>query len=416
MSNKSSFTSFFDSLSDLRTRYGFEEELQDKLLEEKYFNSFRGKDNYRGTVLQVSDTEPTQTKAKSGNYTAMKIRVEGIHDNFLPDPAEYSGEMRQQVVDMHPTAFSSNMSFENNFTVGTGVECFYEVQGPESGGTQRGLRFRDHIMKQKAGNHDYNYLNKDAFSSLKSFAAGANKTKVLLDKRKASAQYHAPVSNKTTVPGKMDEADIIRAGSCENFQMKGKNVWCRDDKTYNKNLSQFIRIEFDANNNWRSALPPKSVDFFKILKYHQRIERVVTLNHSGPSLSSHITSAGLEHLDVHLTKYGPKDADWDLIKQFLEKGNTLIHCSHGADRTGAIAGRWAVEKYGQPAEPTLTKMEGYGFKDRNFKGYPDKNGEYTNPDPNRYLRQWLLFRNSYGKGLDESGAVKDATAKYRGIR
>jgi protein-tyrosine phosphatase len=40
----------------------------------------------------------------------------------------------------------------------------------------------------------------------------------------------------------------------------------------------------------------------------------------------------------------PNREKFEQIKAILRKGNTLVHCTHGADRTGAIIGRYYVEE------------------------------------------------------------------------
>ena len=73
-------------------------------------------------------------------------------------------------------------------------------------------------------------------------------------------------------------------------------------------------------------------------------------------------------------------------KNFMNKGNTLIHCTHGADRTGAIAGRWMVEKYGISAKEAYKDALKHGFKPYMYT-YPSKPNK---PDANRALRYFIF--------------------------
>ena len=94
---------------------------------------------------------------------------------------------------------------------------------------------------------------------------------------------------------------------------------------------------------------------------------------------------GLEFVYIPLTNRGPKPEDWEIIKEYLYMGNNLVHCTHGADRTGAVIGRFRLET--QPnvtAQEILDESLQFGFKAKNFRY---KGGKL---DPNRYLREWML--------------------------
>ena len=94
---------------------------------------------------------------------------------------------------------------------------------------------------------------------------------------------------------------------------------------------------------------------------------------------------GLEFYYLPLTDRGPKPEDWETIRELMLQGENLIHCTHGADRTGAVIGRFRLEF--QPLvteEEILEEALKYGFKHQNFRY---KGGKL---DPNQHLRRWML--------------------------
>lgn len=93
---------------------------------------------------------------------------------------------------------------------------------------------------------------------------------------------------------------------------------------------------------------------------------------------------GLEFIYIPLGSEGPKDEDWMTIKNALLNGNTLVHCTHGADRTGAVVGRFILEETSADKETVYKEALEYGFKKEDF-AYPG-----GSVDPNRHLREWML--------------------------
>ena len=88
---------------------------------------------------------------------------------------------------------------------------------------------------------------------------------------------------------------------------------------------------------------------------------------------------GLEYYPVYLSSKPPSAQNWEMIKELLAKGNTLIHCTAGVDRTGAVAAAWR-----KTLEPELTD-------DEVLKNYTYKFGGQwlLSGDPNRHLREWV---------------------------
>lgn len=207
MSIKSFFTAFFDTLSDLQSRFQFKQELRSKLIADEVNNIFEGKKTYFGVVLQVDNGNPTNSTSNTalGSYTQIKVRINEIHDKTLPEPCLGNDVDRiSEIVDMHPTAFSEHRFVTNTPAVGDTVECFYSVQGPQYEGVQRGLRFRDSTLTRLAGHHKFSCLDGyDRERSIDYFGAGgvsnfsSPRTATLIDNA-------GSISNGKIVPGRIN--------------------------------------------------------------------------------------------------------------------------------------------------------------------------------------------------------------------
>jgi hypothetical protein len=154
-----------------------------------------------------------------------------------------------------------------------------------------------------------------------------------------------------------------------------------------------------VHNNLRSG-KIDSLEQLKFMRDEYGIKRVInlaydsTFKQTGPNCGRArgrmceriwAKELELEFYYLPLTDKGPKDEDWETIKELMLLGDNLVHCTHGADRTGAVIGRFRLE-----LQPMVTKEEileealKYGFKPQNFRY---KGGKL---DPNRHLRRWML--------------------------
>ena len=93
----------------------------------------------------------------------------------------------------------------------------------------------------------------------------------------------------------------------------------------------------DGLNNYRCAQPPRSEEFYRFLNQKYKINNIISLNHKNHNAEAE--AAGLSYLHVQLGSRPPSSSNWEQIKSLLRRGNCLVHCTHGADRTGAVVAR-----------------------------------------------------------------------------
>jgi tetratricopeptide (TPR) repeat protein len=115
-----------------------------------------------------------------------------------------------------------------------------------------------------------------------------------------------------------------------------------DTKTVKlKNLDQIPL----GSNNWRSAQPTST----QIAKFivEKGIKSVIRFNGNGTDTDNNFsiddekavsTQNGAKFYKLSSTK------DQDTVNSLLNSGNVLIHCHHGADRTGGNIGGWLYSK------------------------------------------------------------------------
>ena len=149
------FDSFFDSISDALSTFSLNDELESKIIENKFFNSFRGKVSYDAKVLLISEKRPVNVNGLIGTSYIIKCRPVDLHDFIIPEPCSFSSSpsLLNFVVSLHPTAYSDNTMLEAYpLNVGDIVECFFAAQGPENEGQMRGLTFRPKRKSRNTGN------------------------------------------------------------------------------------------------------------------------------------------------------------------------------------------------------------------------------------------------------------------------
>jgi peptidoglycan hydrolase-like protein with peptidoglycan-binding domain len=173
--------------------------------------------------------------------------------------------------------------------------------------------------------------------------------------------------------------------------------WSSPDSGTKNSRPNFHRIIGDSKNNYRSALPPKKTEFFKYIKEKHGIENIINLRQDAGE-GKHVREAGLNYLNVHLTSKPPKQGDYQKIKSLLNQGNSLIHCTHGADRSGAVIARWQIEtgihKPCPPGRHRDLKKTCPAYREARLLGFKSRTHNYTGKpediDPNADLRSFIL--------------------------
>lgn len=123
----------------------------------------------------------------------------------------------------------------------------------------------------------------------------------------------------------------------------------------------------DNRNNYRAGIKNKhtnpTVDFWKELSEEYGIKNVISLNadEGGRSAANNAKEAGLNVFKnfIYEDDMGNRSA-FDKAKEMLKDGNTLIHCTHGADRTGAYVGRYYMEEFNWDFNRAMADTKKYG--------------------------------------------------------
>jgi len=157
---------------------------------------------------------------------------------------------------------------------------------------------------------------------------------------------------------------------------KASSSWAGQLGKFTAREINFHKLIKGGKNNYRSGMKPKHVnaspEFFKSLQKDYGIDTVITLNadNSGKSASNNAKAAGMNVMYAPASDGGGslnmQNFSFDDIVKQLDKGNTLIHCTHGADRTGAVVGRYYVRK-GMSKENALKNA--YKYKSGGKSGF-----------------------------------------------
>ena len=160
---------------------------------------------------------------------------------------------------------------------------------------------------------------------------------------------------------------------------------------YDENIEPDRFTQITGKNNYRSGriVSQKQLE---MLKKKYKIKRVINLAKDSMTKQRDITvpcerecepewarRLGLEYYPYYLGSRPPSEQNWAEIKDILRKGNVLVHCTWGVDRTGAVVGAWR-----KTVEPELTTDQVLDYT-YSFGGQWRMEG-----DPNRHLRNWLV--------------------------
>ena len=240
MSVKSFFTSFFDSLSDWKSYFEFKRELLFKNIEEEFFNSLEGKRSFVGMVLQIDQVNPTRTSNKTtgGGYTLIKVRPIDIHELILPEPCAFGDpKIQQEIVDLHPTAYSEGFGLTTSFAVGDTVECYFDEQGPEYEGKLRGLRFRDNAQSRKVGFHKFFCLKDFQFTrASQSFQSSQTPPSI----SSSSSTKSSNAARQKILTAVLGEPHEKRTVQFSDIMFKASDYSCRPKNKDSDNLKEYL--------------------------------------------------------------------------------------------------------------------------------------------------------------------------------
>ena len=126
----------------------------------------------------------------------------------------------------------------------------------------------------------------------------------------------------------------------------------------------------DGKNNYRAALGPSQAEsvggaasFLERAKRDLGIKTVITLNSDsgGSKIAGLAEKAGLDHMFYPMGETDPLSrSKFNAVKKQLSKGDNLIHCTHGADRTGAVVGRYYIEENIMDVDEAVADTKKYG--------------------------------------------------------
>ena len=183
----------------------------------------------------------------------------------------------------------------------------------------------------------YDYANKDGKILEPEFQ------QLLIDKNnfklKLIEQFNFTDTEKKLISIKPVDTKPVDTKTVDTKTVDTKTVDTKPVKL--KNLDQIPL----GSNNWRSA-QPTSTQLAKFI-VEKGIKSVIRFNGNGTDTDNNFsiddekavsTQNGAKFYKLSSTK------DQDTVNSLLNSGNVLIHCHHGADRTGGNIGGWLYSK------------------------------------------------------------------------
>jgi hypothetical protein len=161
-----------------------------------------------------------------------------------------------------------------------------------------------------------------------------------------------------------------------------------------------------GNNNWRSAQIPlteNGKEVFRPIIENYGIKTIIRLNGNDDDepdeLSVEDEKALADSMDVKFYRLSPTRKQ-DEVNALLDQGNVLIHCAHGADRTGGNVGAWLQETLGWDTDNVWKYTIQYnGWNNLALK----RPGEFVRDG---YLKQAQKF------GVRDLGHAQELAKKY----
>ena len=147
---KGLFTALFNALSDPKSYYAMQKEMNMKAVAETFFNTLAGKTVFEAVALPEDIGEAVIFDGRR----AVRVRPLGIYDLIIPEPCEFKDlETRKRILSLHPIAYPDSgeaatiiEADQNPFEGVRIIECFFK-DGPQSSGRLRGLTYRKKTIR-----------------------------------------------------------------------------------------------------------------------------------------------------------------------------------------------------------------------------------------------------------------------------
>lgn len=245
---KGLFTALFNALSDPKSYYSMQKEMNLQAVAQTFFNSFAGKTVFEAVILPEDIGKPITFDGKR----AVRVRPLDIYDLIIPEPCSFEDiETRKRILALHPIAYpetnvpnTDSADAEANGIINDAriVECFFR-DGPQSNGRLRGLTYRPKTIRVFTSGVGVNY--KCLYGEVTDTTSGAS------SKKPSSAQIafkqgaYAPYEPSTTVSSgvlktmRQEQAKYVKDSTKENITTyktsEGKS-YSPLKKTYNGSL------------------------------------------------------------------------------------------------------------------------------------------------------------------------------------
>ena len=173
----------------------------------------------------------------------------------------------------------------------------------------------------------------------------------------------------------------------------------------------FYIIPDGKGTNYRSAQFP--IKHMKNMYIKYGIKRVIRFNHDGGDSKHGILNKGVsvaeekklcEEIGIEFFKLS-STKDQQKVNDLLAKGNTLVHCAHGADRTGGNVGGYF---YSSKVNPALTTTEAIWQYTTQYNGWNRMaKNRPKSFESGGYLKQAQKF------GVRDMDHAKELAIKYK---
>ena len=143
---KGLFTALFNALSDPKSYYAMQKEMNLHAVAQTFFNSLAGKTSFQAVILPEDIGSPIVYDGSK----AVRVRPLGIYDLIIPEPCAFKDvATRKRMLALHPIAYpvtNGEKIPESLINEVKTVECFFG-DGPQSSGRLRELTYRPNTLR-----------------------------------------------------------------------------------------------------------------------------------------------------------------------------------------------------------------------------------------------------------------------------